>query len=475
MKSKALLYLVILLEGYIVLASELIAIRQSIPFVGSGTESIAIIIAAVLMPLAFGYYAGGRYRPVKVRGKLVTIREKLIRNVINSSILLTLGLSYLSLEIFYALLTAISIENRIAQTAIYSFTFLVYPVFLLGQTVPLISNYFSRDTLSETTGKMLFCSTVGSFGGSIISTLVLMTTIGVNNTVIVNVALLTLLVIMLSKRSIINIAIMAGVFGLSVALNSNHTMSMFGIIENNNYNTIAIIDVEDEEDSRILVMNRTAMSKISADPENHYPYLKYVQHTFFDPLMTNDKVDDILVVGAGGFSIGLEDTKNQYVFIDIDPSLKRISEESFLKQKLTDNKIFYPEPARAFMRRDERQYDVIFLDAFSNPNTIPQQLITKEFFELARSRLRPGGTVVFNTITSANFSNRYSVKLDNTIRTVFPNISRQIIIPHDKAKKAYNWDVYGTGNSNVVYSYFDKQAKSSGTYTDNLNTFPYDQ
>jgi hypothetical protein len=51
---------VILTEGYILLSSELLAIRLSIPFVGSGTDTISIIIAAVLLPLAFGYYQGGK-------------------------------------------------------------------------------------------------------------------------------------------------------------------------------------------------------------------------------------------------------------------------------------------------------------------------------------------------------------------------------------------------------------------------------
>lgn len=62
--AKALtLFTIIVLEGYVVLSSELLAIRQTIPFAGSGTDTISIIIAAVLMPLAFGYYAAGRFRP----------------------------------------------------------------------------------------------------------------------------------------------------------------------------------------------------------------------------------------------------------------------------------------------------------------------------------------------------------------------------------------------------------------------------
>jgi hypothetical protein len=38
MSKTRLFFLVILIEGYVVLACELLAIRQLIPFVGSGTE-----------------------------------------------------------------------------------------------------------------------------------------------------------------------------------------------------------------------------------------------------------------------------------------------------------------------------------------------------------------------------------------------------------------------------------------------------
>ncbi len=53
------LFLIIFLEGYVVLSTELLAIRLLLPFTGSGTDTVSIIIAAILMPLAFGYFAGG--------------------------------------------------------------------------------------------------------------------------------------------------------------------------------------------------------------------------------------------------------------------------------------------------------------------------------------------------------------------------------------------------------------------------------
>ena len=178
------LFLIIFLEGYVVLSTELLAIRLLIPFTGSGTDTVSIIIAAVLLPLAFGYYAGGRF---KSRPGM-TVRRRLILNLVIAAAILTPGLSYVFLAwAFTTLQKETGCHNRIALTTLYSLLFVVYPVFLLGQTVPLISNYFSRERLSLIAGRILFFSTMGSFMGAVFGTLVLMTMLGVHHTVSITV------------------------------------------------------------------------------------------------------------------------------------------------------------------------------------------------------------------------------------------------------------------------------------------------
>jgi hypothetical protein len=53
------------------------------------------------------------------------------------------------------------------------------------------------------------------------------------------------------------------------------------------------------------------------------------------------------------------------------------------------------EDARPWLRRSEGGFDVIMVDAYRQPY-IPFYLATREFFELARDRLAPGGAVVVN-------------------------------------------------------------------------------
>ncbi len=464
MNLEKALYLVILIEGYVILATELLAIRQIIPFVGNGIETVAIVVSAVLMPLAFGYFAGGNYKANQNK----TLRKKLITNIITAAFILTFGLSHVMLEMFFLSLDLIGINSHIVQTSIYSLLFIAYPVFLLGQTVPLISNYFSRKKLSEIAGRMLFFSTIGSFFGSIISTLLLMTLIGVNNTVIVTIVLLALLVMILNNKIISKNSLTILFFvSLVVIFNNDDVMRELGIVENNGYSTIKVIDEKNADDSRILSINNSASSRYSAKPEGRFDYIKYVENTFIKSKARTKNKKNILVIGAGGFTIGIDDDYNEYTFIDIDKSLKKVSEKFFLKKVLGENKIFIAESARSFLRHNVEKYDLIFVDAYSNKWSIPPDLITKEFFLQVRNGLRENGIAVFNVVTSANFQDRFSVKLDNTFRIVFDRMNRHAIGDYDGFLK-------NGGKPNVIYSYF-KQKPDSEIYTDNKNSYFLDQ
>lgn len=460
------LFLIIFIEGYVVLASELIAIRQMIPFVGNGTESIAIIIAAVLLPLSFGYYYGGHiYQWHAERGKPFSVRKRLGYNFVLSSLFLLLALSYVPLLFIFWGFDQLGIHHRVLQTTIYAVLFLVIPTFLLGQTVPLISNYFSKKRLASIQGRMLFLSTTGSFLGSILSTLVLMALIGVNMTVVVTMLLLLISILLINKhlfslRSLSAIIIFVVVF----QLNSHQTMESLGLITTNPYNNVAILTPKDE-DSRILSLNHSASSKYAADPKNRFEYVQFIENQVLKPIANSPVSKKVLIIGAGGFTIGVDDEHNHYTYIDIDPSLKDISETHLLQKPLSDNKVFFPEPARAFLRRNEEKFDCIILDAYSTINILPAQLLTKDFFFEVKRHLAPDAILAVNFIGLPLFSNPYSAKFHNSLTHVFPQVVRQVIGDFDPWKDQEL--------RNMVYLYKAK-AHTKQAYTDNKNGYFWD-
>jgi hypothetical protein len=55
----------------------------------------------------------------------------------------------------------------------------------------------------------------------------------------------------------------------------------------------------------------------------------------------------------------------------------------------------YDADARPFLRRTDKRYDLIVVDAYHQPY-VPFYLATREFFRLARERLEPGGILALN-------------------------------------------------------------------------------
>ena len=149
MNKYTILYLIVFLEGYFVLSTELLYMRQLAPFVGNNVEITSIIISAVLLPLSLGYYYGG-HNIVK------NFRKKLVINLSVSSIMIGFSLSYIFQHSFFDSLASFDVLFKVS---LFSILFIVSPMFLLGQTIPLISNFYKSKSFSKLTGKLLFLST----------------------------------------------------------------------------------------------------------------------------------------------------------------------------------------------------------------------------------------------------------------------------------------------------------------------------
>ncbi|MCP8351874.1 hypothetical protein [Candidatus Synchoanobacter obligatus] len=146
----------VLAEGFVVLASEVTLMRLLMPYVGSGIDVTAILITAILLPMAYGYaYAGtlGHASNEQV------VARRLCYNFFMAQAILLVGLSYLKVDLFFHLCGVIGLVNHWILTAIYAVLFVVYPVFLLAQTLPLVTAYFKEVGARQLTGQLLFFST----------------------------------------------------------------------------------------------------------------------------------------------------------------------------------------------------------------------------------------------------------------------------------------------------------------------------
>ena len=110
--------------------------------------------------------------------------------------------------------------------------------------------------------------------------------------------------------------------------------------------------------------------------------------------------------------------------VEIDGELHDIGKRYFGLRERPELAL-YTEDARPFLRRVDRRYDVIMVDAYRQPY-IPFYLTTTEFFELARDRLTPGGVLIVN-VGHPEGSEELEKVLSATLGSVFPNVARDPI------------------------------------------------
>jgi spermidine synthase len=83
----------------------------------------------------------------------------------------------------------------------------------------------------------------------------------------------------------------------------------------------------------------------------------------------------------------------------------------------------YHQDARPFLRQQsDSRWDAILVDAYRQPY-VPFYLVTKEFFQLVRDRLTPGGVVVIN-VGHPEGDNALEHAVTATMRAVFPDVRR---------------------------------------------------
>ena len=255
---------------------------------------------------------------------------------------------------------------------------------------------------------------------------------------------------------------------IAILFNSGYAMHKMNVVSNNKYSIVQIVDHNDHG-LRALMLNRSFASvKYQHSDEPYSDYAIFIEENFIAPTQSLQEKKSILVLGAGGFIIGLTDDKNDYTYVDIDGALKDISEEYFLGQDLGPNKKFVAMDARAYLIQTQEKFDLIVLDLFRDPTSVPENMATQEFFKSVHDRMEEDGVMVANYWASANFTDAYSQNLDHTMRSIFPTLNRQIIKNFNVWKRENDW-------SNIIYSYVRHKDSSAVIYTDDKNRILYDK
>ena len=402
--------LFLFLEGAVAVSTQFIYLRQVIPHVGSSVIVTSVVISFFLAALAAGYKFGGNV------SKMHDI--KLSKNLLTAGILLSITASTFFADAIFQLSNGDPTLNTLVILPLYLIVGMMPVVYLLGQTIPLLINYIDENqTASEKGGDALFFSTIGNVVGGLVSTVILMYVFGVGATILINSIALIVLSIMLNKRDVETILKISFAMVIPIMIYVSYDLNRY--VHTNAYANYEVAHMQDsKKNGKYFLLNNSYASKID-DEGSSFAYIEFIKKMMFEIYNLHKK--EILVLGAGGFSLSwqLNNNENHFTYVDIDPNIVKVASRYFLPDQKVKGS-FVADDARAFLKsRPEDKWDAILIDLYSSKYDSPWHLSSRQFFLEVKSHLKPETMVFINVLTRTNFSSEYSRNLDSTIRASF--------------------------------------------------------
>jgi spermidine synthase len=410
------------------LGAEIAAVRLLAPHFGASTIVWANTIGVVLVALATGYWLGGRLadRQPHLRGLcLLALMAAVLLALVPFAAdpLLDLGVDALdevSAGAFIGSLAAVLVLVAV-------------PITLLGAVSPYalrlaVSKVEEAGTVA---GRLYALSTAGSLLGTLLSALVLIPLVGTGRTFLIfalAISLVALAGLRPRRRYALAPAAIAALMALPVGMLKAQTGEGRVLHEVETAYQYARV-VERADGSRALELN-----------EGHATHSVYRP----DTVLTRDYWDGFLVLpfvrpsgtprrvallgnaaGTTARAYGRFFPTTRVDGVEIDPKLSEIGRRYF---DMGGGRLhLYHEDARPFLRRIDARYDMISLDVYRQPY-VPFYLTTREFFELARDKLAPGGVVIVN-VGHPEGRNDVEKVLAATLKAVLPYVMRDPIMP----------------------------------------------
>jgi spermidine synthase len=417
------LLVLVFVVGSASLGAEIAAARLLAPYFGASTIVWANTIGVVLVALSVGYWLGGRFAD----------RHPHLRGLC----LLVLAASALIAAIPFAARPFLSFSVE-AFEDISAFTFVgslfgvlvlvAAPVILLGACSPWAIRLAVSDVEHSGTvaGRLYAVSTAGSLVGTMLAALALIPFAGTQRTFLAfAIALALIAAVGLGWRYLLAPLALVAVAAVPV-----------GAVKAADDGTL--LHEEETEHQYVRVVEQDDGDIVLELNEGQAVHSKYVPGSYLTdgvwdgflalPFAFLDRPPRRMAIlgnaaGTVARAYGHYFSSTRIDGVEIDGELTDIGRRYF---DLDNPRLeTFAEDARPFLKRSEGGYDVIIVDAYRQPY-IPFYLATREFFELARDRLAPGGVVIVNAGHPEGNHDLEKV-LGRTLAEAFPIVLRDPI------------------------------------------------
>jgi spermidine synthase len=421
--QRLLLAALVFVVGASSLGAEIAAARLLAPYFGDSTIVWANTIGVVLVALSVGYWFGGRYadRHPHLRGLclVVLVAAVLIALVPFAS---RPFLSF-SVDAFEDLSV-----GGFAGSLFGVLVLVAVPVTLLGAAAPWAVRLAvgDPDRSGEVVGRLYAISTAGSLTGTMLSALLLIPLLGTQRTFLVFAVALALVAFagLGWRAAAVPLALLAALAippGTIKAVGDDRV-----IYETETVHQYARV-VEREDGSRALELNEGQAVHSLLRPGSYLTGDYWDGHLVLPAAARRQPPERIAILGNAAGTVarafGHYFPATAVDAVEIDGELTEIGRRYF---DLRNPRMrTFAEDARPWLERVEGGYDAIMVDAYRQPY-IPFYLTTKEFFELTRDRLAPGGIVIIN-VGHPEGSDELEQVLSETMEAVFPRVLRDPI------------------------------------------------
>jgi spermidine synthase len=415
--------LIVFAVGVAILGAEIAAARLLAPYFGASTIVWANTIGIVLVALSAGYWYGGRLADRN------PTRTGLYRIVLLSGLLLAV-VPFVAdpfLELAVDALDSISAGAFVGS--LLGVTVLVAtPVLVSGAVAPYALRLAVGDVTHAGTvsGRLYAISTVGSLLGTFSSALLFIPLIGTRRTFVVFGLMLVLIAVygLAQRRLLLAPVLLAVLLAAPLGTVKGQTDAGARVIHETDTEYQYARVVQDAGGTRTLELNEGQAVHSLRRPHS-YLTGNYWDEALVLPFAARERPPARLAIlgnaaGTTARAYGHFFPRTAVDAVEIDGELSAIGRRYFdlrgprLRTITAD--------ARPFLRRTRARYDAIVVDAYRQPY-IPFYLATREFFELVRSRLRPGGAVIVN-VGHPEGSRRLERVLGATLGAVFATVLR---------------------------------------------------
>lgn len=404
-----MLRLILFFSGAILMSLEILGSRVLAPAYGNSIFVWGSLIGVFLGALSAGYWLGGVL--ADARPRLGTL----------AAILLTAGACVWAMPALAAPVVRLAGTGARSGPLLAATGLFFLPTVLLGMVSPYVIRLHGAagGALGRTAGGLYAVSTAGSIAGTLGTAFYLVPLAGVAELVrYLGLGLFTLAAFALAAAGawrragaiagLTAAAVLLAAIGIAPGAPRAGGAADLGTEPGLDGETLRIlyradslyhhIRVSEGAGARYLRFDNSWQSGMALDDpfRSVFAYTDYFHLGF----ALRPQATDVLVIGLGGGLVPKQIWKHypgvRVDVVEIDPAVVQVARQYFALPEDARLQV-HVQDGRRFLEETERRYDLILLDAYY-ADAIPFHLVTREFMELVRRRLKDGGLAAANVV-----------------------------------------------------------------------------